>query len=36
LENKAWKHEIMDGQIKGGRQGGMKGRNEGRKDDRTE
>jgi hypothetical protein len=33
---KVWKHEIMDGQKKGGREGGMKGRNERRKDDRTE
>jgi hypothetical protein len=31
VANKVWKHEIIDGQRKGGREGGMKGRNgEGR------
>jgi len=36
VANKVWKHEIMDGQKKGGMGGAVKGRNERRKDDRTE
>jgi hypothetical protein len=36
VANKVWKHEIMDGQTKGGSEGRMKGRNERREDDRME